>query len=191
MTCLAVLLFTSCGETHEENNEYTNWQERNEAYFSTIYATAKQAADNGDTKWKIFKAYSKNSNTISITDYIVAEVITEGDGEYRKTMTTDSVSMHYSGRLMPSESYKDGYLFDSSWTGEYNLMAMKPYNGVVGDYVDGYATALMKMRPGDRWKVYIPHNLGYGSQAKTGIPAYSTLVFDITFLRSWPKRITY
>ena len=32
---------------------------------------------------------------------------------------------------------------------------------------------------GDRWEVYIPHQLGYGEEANGAIPAYSTLVFDI------------
>ena len=46
--------------------------------------------------------------------------------------------------------------------------------------IDGFTTALMQMHEGDRWMVYIPYNLGYGTETTDNIPAYSTLVFDLT-----------
>ena len=59
----------------------------------------------------------------------------------------------------------------------------------VAGVVDGFSTALQNMHIGDRWKVYVPYNLGYGTQdnknSNTGavvVPAYSTLVFDITLV---------
>jgi FKBP-type peptidyl-prolyl cis-trans isomerase FklB len=48
--------------------------------------------------------------------------------------------------------------------------------------VDGFSTALQNMHIGDRWLVYIPYTLGYGTTDSGTIPAYSTLVFDITLL---------
>ena len=51
--------------------------------------------------------------------------------------------------------------------------------------VDGFATALQHMRRGDHWMVYIPYQLGYGSQSQTGVPAYSTLIFDLRLVDFW------
>jgi FKBP-type peptidyl-prolyl cis-trans isomerase FklB len=52
----------------------------------------------------------------------------------------------------------------------------------VSGLIDGMVTALMKMHIGDRWKVYIPYQLGYGTttSSSTSIPGYSTLIFDLT-----------
>ena len=39
------------------------------------------------------------------------------------------------------------------------------------------------MSEGDKWKLYIPYNLGYGEQGAGGvIPPYSTLVFEVELL---------
>jgi len=46
--------------------------------------------------------------------------------------------------------------------------------------VSGLATALQKMHIGDRWLVYIPYNLGYGESDSGSVPAYPTLIFDVT-----------
>jgi FKBP-type peptidyl-prolyl cis-trans isomerase FklB len=36
--------------------------------------------------------------------------------------------------------------------------------------------------------VYIPYELAYGISGTTGIPGYSTLVFDITMVDFWSPR---
>ena len=40
------------------------------------------------------------------------------------------------------------------------------------------------MKVGGRTQFVIPANLAYGSVARTGIPANSTLVFDVTLLET-------
>ncbi len=171
---------TSCSESDEASTEFDDWQSRNEAYFDGIYAKANSAIAAGDSNWKIIRVYSKTENlTAQKTDDIVVEVLTEGSGT-ESPLYTDSVRIHYQGRLMPSGSYPEGYLFDKSWTGSYNPQTMIPMKSAVSSFIDGFCTALMKMRVGDRWRVYIPYQLGYGSSESSTIPAYSTLVFDLT-----------
>ena len=46
-------------------------------------------------------------------------------------------------------------------------------------------TALMNMHPGDRWRVYLPYQQGYGTTSQTTIPAYSNLIFDIALQSFW------
>ena len=47
----------------------------------------------------------------------------------------------------------------------------------------GWVEALQLMSEGDKWKLYIPYNLGYGEHgAGAAIPPYSTLVFEVELL---------
>jgi FKBP-type peptidyl-prolyl cis-trans isomerase FklB len=83
----------------------------------------------------------------------------------------DAVVFDYEGKLTTGET------FDSSFArGE-------PLSGKVGDFVPGFNEALLLMRPGDEWIVWIPPALGYGAQDSGPIPANSVLRFRMA-LRS-------
>lgn len=194
---IVTVLLTSCSESGDEANEFENWQNRNDVYFSSIYNEAKQASASGDASWKVIRSFSKDASTTNIADYIVVKVLNEGGGT-ESPLFTDSVSIHYRGYLMPSASYDTkvaeyphnvGYSFDGTWTGDYRLPLMMPISTVYTNFVNGFATALQNMHAGDRWLVYMPYQLSYGETEKTSIPAYSTLVFDITLSRFWKKRV--
>jgi FKBP-type peptidyl-prolyl cis-trans isomerase len=77
----------------------------------------------------------------------------------------DQVVFDYEGRLVTGE------VFDSSYT------RGQPLSGGVGDFVPGFTEALMLMRPGDEWIVWIPPALGYGDRATGSIPPGSVLRF--------------
>jgi FKBP-type peptidyl-prolyl cis-trans isomerase FklB len=70
------------------------------------------------------------------------EVLKEGSGEAPKE--TDRVTVHYRGTLI------DGTVFDSSY--ERNQPATFPVNGVI----PGWVEALQLMKPGSKYKLYIP-----------------------------------
>ena len=97
------------------------------------------------------------------------EVLASGTG--RKPKATDKVRCHYEGRLV------DGTMFDSS------VERGEPAVFGVNQVIAGWVEALQLMSEGDKWKLYIPYNLGYGEHgAGAAIPPYSTLVFEVELL---------
>lgn len=195
---LAVALFAvfglaSCSEEDDTLEEFPNWQARNDAFFNSLTDSVMNLLELNParTDWKRIKSWSKSDSIEgSNSDYIIVNVIEEGDAASATPLYTDTVTVHYLGRLLPSVSYPYGYVFDQSYYGNYYDDVSKPLQMAIGNsggnmLVDGFATALQHMRRGDHWMVYIPYQLGYGSQSQTGVPAYSTLIFDLRLVDFW------
>lgn len=186
--CFAAAMSTTLSSCSEEDNtveEFPNWQETNEKYFNSLFADARQRAAAGDNSWKVLRQWSlQDSVHLDADDHVIAHVITQGTG-VQSPLFTDSVRVMYSGRLLPSTSYPAGYVFDKTYAGDTFEPATSAVRGFLlssSSLRDGFSTALQYMHVGDRWEVYIPYALGYGSEdySSTGIPGYSTLIFDIT-----------
>lgn len=195
---LAVALFAvfglaSCSEEDDTVEEFPNWQARNDAFFNSLTDSVLNLLELNParTDWKRIKSWSKSDSIEgSNSDYIIVNVIEEGDAASATPLYTDTVTVHYLGRLLPSVSYPYGYVFDQSYYGNYYDDVSKPLQMAIGNsggnmLVDGFATALQHMRRGDHWMVYIPYQLGYGSRSQTGVPAYSTLIFDLRLVDFW------
>ena len=50
------------------------------------------------------------------------------------------------------------------------------------DVIDGWQIALQQMHVSDKWMIYIPHEMGYGTKTCAGIPGFSTLIFEVELL---------
>jgi FKBP-type peptidyl-prolyl cis-trans isomerase FkpA len=74
----------------------------------------------------------------------------------------------------PTRPESKGAQFDSSASFSFQLG--------VGRVIPGWDQGVVGMKVGGQRRLIIPPNLAYGSQMLTGIPANSTLVFDITLL---------
>lgn len=109
-------------------------------------------------------SFNDFSTTLSGIQY---RVIEQGAGAVPKA--GDKVTTHYTGWLL------DGTKFDSSRD------RGTPFSFTLGagEVIKGWDEMLAEMRVGGRRTAIIPANLAYGSTAKPGIPANSTLVFDI------------
>ena len=169
---------TSCDESSEAG-EFDNWQQRNTQFIDSI-ATVARANSYGDWKVILFQELDSTKQWGN-GDYVYCRVIEEGSGTTHP-LFTDSVVVNYSGRLMPSATYPDGYLFDSSYKGELDPTFNVPATMLLSGTVNGFSTAVQQMTDGDVWEVYIPYQLGYGAEGRTGIPGYSTLIFDINLV---------
>lgn len=194
---LSAGLFTSCTENDDTVEEYANWQSKNETYWDNLYTTTQQKIKGGDTSWKIILNYTfqnqKQTTGSALTyrpeNYIIAHVEQAGTGT-TSPLYSDSVSMHYMGRLIPSTTYTSGLIFDKSWSSDkFNAATSRPVHSYIGltydaegkptSLVEGFTTALMSMHRGDHWTIYIPYQLGYGEKNSGVVPAYSTLIFDL------------
>ena len=96
------------------------------------------------------------------------EVIKMGKG--KKPTATDKVKVHYHGTLT------NGTVFDSS------VDRNEPITFGLTQVIAGWTEALQLMPVGSKFKLYIPQELGYGSQQAGSIPPYSTLIFEVELL---------
>lgn len=173
-------LLASCSESNgDTEEEFPNWQQTNEAYFDDLYATTQQRIASGDTSWKLLRSWALTDDVPEKpTNYVVVQVLEEGTGS-GCPLYSDTVRVHFQGRLLPSVSYPEGKVFSQSFYDEYNPATATPTKFAVSALIDGWTTAMQQMHIGDRWRLYLPHQLGYGSTAGD-VPAYSTLIFDVT-----------
>ena len=182
---LAVVLFplmgivSSCSEETEEESEFSNWQEKNDAYIDKLAS---------DSKYTKILTYTKDASTTGAvnTDYIYVEVLESGSGT-ETPLFTDTVRVAYRGNLIPSKSYSDGYVFDQTYLGDFNwkTAGTSDFSPSTSGLRVGFATALQHMHVGDRWRVHFSYTLGYGTSDYNTIPGYSDLIFDIAVYDFW------
>jgi FKBP-type peptidyl-prolyl cis-trans isomerase FkpA len=97
------------------------------------------------------------------------KVIEPGSGA--KPKATDTVNVHYSGKLI------NGKKFDSSY--DRGEPISFPLNGVIAGWTEG----LQLMPVGAKYELVIPAELGYGSRGAGGvIPPDATLIFEVELL---------
>jgi FKBP-type peptidyl-prolyl cis-trans isomerase len=97
-------------------------------------------------------------------------VMAEGSGE--KAKDGDVISVHYTGTLL------NGTKFDSS------IDRNQPLSIELGEgrLIRGWVEMLRLMKKGDKVKVWIPSELGYGENGNHAIPGGSLLIFDMELL---------
>ena len=103
----------------------------------------------------------------------VQVIVIEKGSEEDPTQAGDSVSMNYTGWLTA-----DGTMFDSS----HNRCAEFTFLLGSGQVIKGWDEGVLGMSPGDVRRLIIPAELAYGEQARTGIPANSSLTLDVELI---------
>lgn len=96
---------------------------------------------------------------------VLYEVLQQGSGP-RATIRS-IVSVYYKGMLT------SGKVFDDNTQQGY------PDAFRLADLITGWQIALTQMCPGDKWRIYVPAEVGYGATYVAGIPKHSTLIFEI------------
>ncbi|MEE0804027.1 MAG: FKBP-type peptidyl-prolyl cis-trans isomerase [Prevotellamassilia sp.] len=192
---LTLPMLTACSEEETPDLDYYNWAQRNTEFFAETLGEAKtpvsaaKAAYGADWEnhcdWRVFRSFLKSENSeCATTDSICVKIVERGQGT-GCPLYTDSVRVNYIGRTMPTVSYPEGRIFDHS--GIYSVPEevfhpelSHPTSLLVSNTVDGFTTVLQHMHIGDRWIVYIPAEMGYGtSDVNAIIRGSSTLIFEI------------
>jgi len=133
--------------------------------------TARNAlADNNRTAAKTFLATNgKKPGVVTTASGLEYHVVSEGSGAPPKS--TDEVTVNYKGTLL------DGTEFDSSY--KRGTPATFPVNGVI----QGWQEALVLMKPGSKWELFIPPNLAYDVNSPPAIPPGSMLKFEVELIK--------
>ena len=117
-----------------------------------------------------FLAENKTKDGVVTTEsglqYIVVK---EGSGD--KPNVNSKVRLHYHGTLI------DGTVFDSS------VDRGEPTEFGVNQVIKGWTEGLQLMKPGAKFKFFIPQDLAYGAQQRGAkIKPFSALVFEVELL---------
>ena len=101
------------------------------------------------------------------------EFIKQGNGGATPT-AHDKVEVHYHGSLI------DGTVFDSSVNRGQSI------SFGLNQVIKGWTEGLQLMAEGDKIRLYIPSELGYGKRAAGKIPPNSVLIFDVELIKINP-----
>jgi FKBP-type peptidyl-prolyl cis-trans isomerase len=124
-------------------------------------AAAKFLAENG-----------KKPGVVTTKSGLQYQEIRAGSGESPKA--SDSVVVNYRGTLL------DGTEFDSSYKRN------EPLTFQVDRVIPGWTEALQLMKPGAKWKLFIPPQLAYDLRSPPSIPPGSMLIFDVELISVKP-----
>ena len=128
-----------------------------------------QAQKNLEEGEKFLEENKKKEEVVTLESGLQYIVIKEGKGEHPKM--TDEVETHYHGTFI------NGKVFDSSYD------RGKSISFPVGGVIPGWTEALMLMKPGSKWKLFIPSELAYGTRGAGGvIGPNTTLIFDVELI---------
>ncbi|AXW86154.1 peptidylprolyl isomerase [Lonsdalea britannica] len=136
-----------------------------EAAKTKMKQDAKENADKG-TKYR--DTFAKEKGVKKTNSGLLYQVEKEGTGAAPKD--SDTVVVNYKGTLV------DGTEFDNSYKrGE-------PLSFRLDGVIPGWTEGLKHLKKGGKIKMVIPPALAYGETGVPGIPANSTLVFDVELL---------
>lgn len=133
----------------------------NRLYEALMSAQFSKVRDESEA---FLEAKAKEEKVVKTESGLMYEVIKLGDGGPKPTATSD-VEVRYRGELI------DGTVFDESTT---------PITLNLGGVIKGWTEGLQLMSVGDKYRFYIPSELGYGEQgAGNDIKPGAALVFEV------------
>jgi FKBP-type peptidyl-prolyl cis-trans isomerase len=124
-------------------------------------AAAKFLAENG-----------KKPGIVTTASGLQYQELQAGKGDSPKAK--DSVVVNYRGTLL------DGTEFDSSYK------RGQPATFEVDQVIPGWTEALQLMKPGAKWRLFVPPQLAYDMRSRPPIPPGSALLFDVELMSVKP-----
>ena len=146
-------------------------QEHDQALRPLIEKRQQEMMEEGKKKADDYLKENAEKEGVNVTDSgLQYEIIEAGKEDGKKPTMEDTVTVHYTGKLI------DGTTFDSSV--ERGQPATFPLNGVI----EGWQEGLQLMPAGSKYKLTIPAELAYGDRPAGSIPPGSVLVFDVELI---------
>lgn len=133
----------------------------------------KIAGEKNKAEGEKFLAENKGkTGIVTLPSGLQYKVLAEGQGDSPKA--EDSVTMNYRGTLL------DGTEYDSSYKRN------QPATLRAGGVMPGWSEALLKMKPGAKWQLFIPSNLAYGERGNQVIGPNATVLMDVELISIAP-----
>lgn len=133
-------------------------------------AQKSQFSKNIDAGKEFLAQNAKKEGVVALESGLQYKILTSGNGASPKE--TDTVTTHYHGTLL------DGTIFDSS------VQRGEPASFGINQVIKGWTEALQLMKEGDKWQLFIPHDLAYGERGAGGaIQPYATLIFEVELIK--------
>jgi FKBP-type peptidyl-prolyl cis-trans isomerase FklB len=117
----------------------------------------------------------KEKGVVTTPSGLQYKIVASGDKKAPAISPSDTVTVDYRGKLI------DGSEFDSSYS--RGVPATFPVAGVI----KGWQEALVMMKPGAKWVLFVPPELAYGAAPKPKIPGNSVLIFDVNLVSVEPS----
>jgi FKBP-type peptidyl-prolyl cis-trans isomerase FklB len=133
-------------------------------------AVDAMAARNAAAAKEFLAKNAKEKGVITTASGLQYKILAAGDKKAPPIAPTDTVTVEYRGKLT------NGTEFDSSFS--RGVPATFPVNGVI----KGWQEALVMMKPGAKWQLFVPPELAYGPRSQPKIPSNSLLIFDVNVL---------
>lgn len=152
LVSLVVCGFSACSDDDDDYDK--DWKAANDAAYGKIAVNPeyKEVRMDGAPRGVFYKVLQAGTGT-------------------QKPYETSTVKVLYRGLYYNLED-----VFDEGGTSQYGESVTWTLSSLD---VRGLTLALQNMVVGDKWEIWIPYNLAYGGYTYGGIPAYSTLVFEV------------
>ena len=126
----------------------------------------QEMAEKNKKDGEAFLAENKTKpGVVTLPDGLQYIIITNGSGA--TPIMNDTVTVNYRGTFI------DGKEFDSS------AKAGHPAQFTVGNVIRGWTEALMQMKAGSKWQLFMPSELAYGERGRPGIQPNTVLIFEM------------
>ena len=138
-------------------------------YIARSTMNKSDAVDNIAIGKEFLEKNKTNKDVIETSSGLQYQVLQKGtENEHPSANTT--VKVHYHGMLL------DGTVFDSS------VERDEPISFPLNRVIKGWTEGVQLMVVGDKFKFFIPSELGYGNRATGKITSGSLLIFEVELL---------
>lgn len=142
--------------------------------FSCLITACDKPQENIVTKETKDNSVNINNNIQTLPSGLKYEVLQKAPEGAKKPSKGQTVTVHYTGWL--DDNGKLGKKFDSSVDRNQKFSFIIG----VGQVIRGWDEGVLDMQIGEKRKLIIPANLGYGSRGAGGvIPGNATLIFEV------------